>query len=79
MVSSNLNSLDFYADLSLVVDPCPHYEELRQYPVQRDPHHGVVMVSGHGEVTIRPSGALIATWASERPLSDHATAPFVEM
>jgi cytochrome P450 len=37
-------------DNTFVADPYPYYEHLRaQCPVQREPHHGVVMVTGYEE------------------------------
>jgi hypothetical protein len=79
MVSSHLNSLDFYADRSLVAEPCPYFDELRQHPVQEDPRHEVVMAPGYGEATIPPLDALIAAWACEWLPSHHATALVLEM
>jgi cytochrome P450 len=41
---------DFFRDPSFVPDPYPYYEHLRaQCPVQREPHHDVVMVTGYDE------------------------------
>jgi cytochrome P450 family 150 subfamily A5 len=41
---------DFFASRALVADPYPYYEELRgRCPVTREPHHGVVMVTGYDE------------------------------
>ena len=41
---------DWFTDLSLNADPFPYYEQLRaQGPVVREPHHGVVVVTGHDE------------------------------
>ncbi|MFD0689821.1 cytochrome P450 [Actinomadura fibrosa] len=43
-------ALDFFRDEELVADPYPYYEALRgKCPVQREPHHGVVMVTGYDE------------------------------
>jgi hypothetical protein len=78
-VPSDLDSRDFFTDPSLVADPYPYYDELRQCPVQREPHHGVVVVSGYDEVTIPPLDALIAAWTREWPSSNHATASVLEM
>jgi cytochrome P450 len=41
---------DFFVGNAYVDDPYPYYEHLRgQCPVQREPHHGVVMVTGYEE------------------------------
>jgi cytochrome P450 family 150 subfamily A5 len=41
---------DFFASGALLADPYPYYEQLRrQCPVQREPHHDVVMVTGYEE------------------------------
>jgi cytochrome P450 family 150 subfamily A5 len=43
-------SVDFFQGSELVTDPYPYFEALRgQCPVQREPHHGVVMVTGYDE------------------------------
>jgi cytochrome P450 len=43
-------SVDFFTDGSLVDDPYPYFDYLRtQSPVFREPHHGVVMVTGYEE------------------------------
>ncbi|MDT7795568.1 MAG: hypothetical protein QOD59_5009, partial [Mycobacterium sp.] len=44
-----LENLDFFTDKSLVDDPYDYYDAIRRCPVQRDPAHGVVMVSGYDE------------------------------
>jgi cytochrome P450 len=50
-VPNDLKGRDFFTDGSLVADPYGYYDELRKCPVQREPHHGVMMVSGYDEVT----------------------------
>jgi len=46
----NFDAINFFSDQSLVADPYPYYEYLRdQSPVQREPHHDVVMVTGYEE------------------------------
>ncbi len=43
-------SVNFFRDDGLVADPYPFYDALRrQCPVRREPHHGVVMVTGYDE------------------------------
>jgi len=43
-------SVNFFRDDGLVADPYPFYDALRQWcPVRREPHHGVVMVTGYDE------------------------------
>ena len=47
---SDFDSIDFFRGNELVVDPYPYFEYLReQCPVWREPHHGVVMVTGYDE------------------------------
>ena len=48
-MSQNLVDLDFFTDPSLLADPYPYYDQLREQPVRREPRHGVVMVSGYEE------------------------------
>ena len=44
--------LDFFKDPGLVADPYPYLAAARdQCPVWREPHHGVVMVTGYDEAT----------------------------
>jgi cytochrome P450 len=47
---SDLQSRNFFTDPSLVADPYPYYDAIRKHPVWREPHHGVVMVSGYDEL-----------------------------
>lgn len=47
---SDFDAVDFFTDPSLVPDPHPYFEFLRaQGPVVREPHHGVVAVTGYQE------------------------------
>ncbi|MEX1006599.1 MAG: cytochrome P450 [Acidimicrobiia bacterium] len=47
---SDFDALDFFRDESFVVDPYPYFDYLRsECPVRREPHHGVVMVTGYEE------------------------------
>jgi len=47
---SDFDGIDFFRGNELVADPYPYFEHLRsQCPVQREPHHGVVMVTGYDE------------------------------
>jgi cytochrome P450 len=47
---SDFDELDFFRDDAFVADPYPYFEHLRdQCPVRREPHHGVVMVTGYDE------------------------------
>jgi cytochrome P450 len=42
--------MDFFRDDALVADPYPYFDALReQGPVRREPHHGVMMVTGYDE------------------------------
>ena len=47
---SDFDDIDFFRDPTLVADPYPYFESLReQCPVRREPHHDVVMVTGYDE------------------------------
>jgi cytochrome P450 len=47
---SDFDGIDFFRGNELVADPYPYFDNLRsQCPVQREPHHGVVMVTGYEE------------------------------
>jgi cytochrome P450 len=47
---SDFDGIDFFRGNELVADPYPYFDHLRsQCPVQREPHHGVVMVTGYEE------------------------------
>jgi cytochrome P450 len=47
---ADLTDLDFFRDPALVGDPYPYFDQLRgRCPVQREPHHDVVMVTGYEE------------------------------
>jgi len=49
-MSDDLETVDFFRDDSLVPDPYPYFDALRQRcPVTREPNHDVVMVTGHDE------------------------------
>ncbi|MBV9091008.1 MAG: cytochrome P450 [Mycobacteriaceae bacterium] len=46
----NYDSVDYFTDQSLVSDPYPYFDYLRsRCPVTREPHHGVVAVTGWNE------------------------------
>jgi cytochrome P450 len=46
----DFEAVDFFRGEELVEDPYPYFEALRgRCPVQREPHHGVVMVTGYDE------------------------------
>lgn len=46
------STIDFFSDLSLIEDPFPYYDFLRdQGPVWREPCHGAFMVSGYDEIS----------------------------
>jgi cytochrome P450 len=48
--SSPFDDIDFFRAGALYQDPYPYYEYLREHgPVWREPHHGVVMVTGYDE------------------------------
>lgn len=47
---SPFDDVDYFVDPSIVGDPYPYLEYVRSHgPVWREPHHGVVAVSGHQE------------------------------
>lgn len=47
---SDLDAVDFFTDVSVVNDPNPFFDHLRsKCPVLREPHHGVMMVTGYEE------------------------------
>ncbi|HEV3451771.1 MAG TPA: cytochrome P450 [Acidimicrobiia bacterium] len=47
---TDIDTIDFFRDESLLPDPYPYFDELRaRCPIQREPHHGVVMVTGYEE------------------------------
>jgi cytochrome P450 len=47
---SDFEAVDFFTDPSLVPDPHPYFDYLRQQgPVVREPHHGVVAITGYDE------------------------------
>ncbi|HEX5095780.1 MAG TPA: cytochrome P450, partial [Acidimicrobiia bacterium] len=46
----DFDASDFFRGSDFVADPYPYFEYLRaQCPVQREPHHDVVMVTGYEE------------------------------
>src|SRR5262245_55109734 len=50
MRSPDFDDVDFFRSGPLYQDPFPYYEYLRAHgPVWREPHHGVVMVTGYEE------------------------------
>ncbi len=47
---TDYDMIDFFTDPTLIDDPYPYFEHLRvQCSVHREPHHGVVAVSGYEE------------------------------
>jgi len=49
--AAELDAVDFFHAGSLYQDPYPYYEYLREHgPVWREPHQGVVMVTGYEEI-----------------------------
>jgi cytochrome P450 len=48
----DFGAVDYFRDEALVVDPHPYYDYLRALcPVQREPHHNVVVVTGYDEAS----------------------------
>ena len=51
-MTGDWQTIDFFTDESLVEDPYPYFEQLRDTcPVLALPHHGVVAVTGYDEAT----------------------------
>jgi len=49
-MTTDFDSVDYFTDPSLVPDPHPYYDHLRsKCPVVREPHHGVIAVTGWDE------------------------------
>jgi cytochrome P450 len=47
---TDFDTIDFFRDASLVADPYPYFDYLRdERAVRREPHHGVFMVTGYDE------------------------------
>jgi cytochrome P450 len=47
---TDFDGVDFFRDRSLYQDPYPYYDYVREHgPVWREPHRGVVMVTGYDE------------------------------
>ena len=47
---TDLDHVDFFRGDELIADPYPYFDRLReQCPVRREPHHGVMMVTGYRE------------------------------
>ena len=47
---NDLDGVDFFTDQALIADPYPYFDRLRgKCPVQREPYHDVVMVTGYDE------------------------------
>ena len=46
----DVEDVDFFRSNELLVDPYPYFEALRaECPVRREPHHGVMMITGYDE------------------------------
>jgi cytochrome P450 len=47
---NSFESVDYFTDASIIDDPVPYFEFLTsQGPVWQEPHHGMVIVTGHAE------------------------------
>jgi len=47
---SKYDAVDFFRDDTFVADPFPYFAALRdECPVRREPHHGIVMITGYEE------------------------------
>ncbi len=58
MSGSSADELDFFTDRSFIRDPYPYFDRLREgCPIQREPHHDVVMVTGYEEAAAMFSDA----------------------
>jgi cytochrome P450 len=61
--NTDLDAVDFFRDNSLIPDPYPYFDQLREAcPVRREPHHDVVMVTGYDEACAIYADA--DTWSS---------------
>jgi cytochrome P450 family 150 subfamily A5 len=50
VTSTDFDAIDFFRAKALYQDPYPYYEYLREHgPVWREPHRGVVMITGYQE------------------------------
>lgn len=50
MATKNFDAIDFFRDDELLRDPYAYFDALRsEGPVRREPHHGVVMITGYDE------------------------------
>jgi cytochrome P450 family 150 subfamily A5 len=50
VADTDFDSVDFFRARPLYQDPYPYHEYLREHgPVWREPHHGIVMITGHEE------------------------------
>jgi cytochrome P450 family 150 subfamily A5 len=48
--SSDFDEVDYFTDKALVADPYPYFDRMRERcPVEREPYHEVVMVTGYDE------------------------------
>jgi cytochrome P450 family 150 subfamily A5 len=48
---TDFESVDYFFDKSVTADPFPYWDHLRERcPVTREPHHGIVMITGYDEV-----------------------------
>ena len=68
----DIGQRDFFTDETLLADPYAYYEALRsKCPVQREPHHGVVAVTGYDEVArgLEGPGRLLRVQLAERAVS----------
>jgi len=60
---TDFKAIDFFRDDDLIVDPYPYFEAIRaEGPAWREPHHGVVMVTGYDEAMAIYSDT--ETWSS---------------
>lgn len=50
MTAGDISSANFFLDQDVIADPHPYFESLRgRCPVVREPHYGVMVVTGHTE------------------------------
>lgn len=48
---TDLDGIDYFSDPSVVENPYPYFERIREKcPAFREPHHGVVAVTGYDDV-----------------------------
>ena len=64
---TDFDSIDFFSDRSVVENPYPYFEYLREKcPAFREPHHGVVAVTGYDDVLAVSATCRWRSWLPSR-------------